>query len=120
MHKFSDGIQNKGIEGIGNKSYISIGYEEMITNNKLQDTYYAHILTLDATGENDVYTVSGLDASTLPTQISREYVGGEDVTNATYDEIYDATNNSIHTPLIIAVYSSHLDIMANRQIITRV
>jgi hypothetical protein len=63
--------------------------------------------------------VSGLDSSTLPCQISWEYVGGEDTTNAVdWPEIYDATNN-VHTPLIIAVYSSHLDIMANRQIITR-
>jgi hypothetical protein len=85
-----------------------------------QDTYYAHIFTLNASGENDVYTVSGLDASTLPSQISWEYIDGEDVTNATYDEIYDATNNTIHTPLIIAVYLSHLDVMANRLIITRV
>jgi hypothetical protein len=37
-----------------------------------------------------------------------------------YPMLYDATNNNIHTPLIIAVYSAHLDIMANRQIITRV
>ena len=35
IHKFSNGIQNKRI---GNKNYISIGYEEMIINknNKLQ------------------------------------------------------------------------------------
>jgi hypothetical protein len=82
-----------------------------------QDTYYAHILSLNATGENDVYTVSGLDASSLPTQISWEYVGaslptqiswkyvgGEDTTNATNTSIY-GTDNTIHTPLIIAVYS---------------
>ncbi len=65
--------------------------------------------------------MSGLDASTLPCQISWEYVGGDDATNATdWPEIYNATNNNIHTPLIIAVYSAHLDIVANRQIITRV
>ena len=45
-------------------------------------------------------------------------VGGEDVTSATNTSIY-GTDNTIHTPLIIAVYSAHLDIMANRQIITR-
>ena len=95
------------------------GFHEGLTGlSAFQDTYYAHILTLNASGENDVYTVSGLDASTLPTQISWEYVGGEDTTLATYDNIYSA-NNNVHTPLIIAVYSSHLDIMANRQIITR-
>ena len=97
------------------------GFHEGLTSlAAFQETYYAHILTLNVPGENDVYTVSGLDASTLPTQISWEYVGGEDVTNATWDEVYDATLNTIHTPVIIAVYSSHLDVMANRQIITRV
>ena len=92
------------------------GFHEGLTGlPAFQDTYYAHILTLNATGENDIYTVSGLDSSTLPCQISWEYVGGEDVTNATNTSIYGVD----HTPLIIAVYSSHLDIMANRQIITR-
>ena len=95
------------------------GFHEGLTGlAAFQDTYYAHILTLNATGENDIYTVSGLDSSTLPCQISWEYVGGEDATSATFNDIY-GTNNTIHTPLIIAVYSSHLDIMANRQIITR-
>jgi hypothetical protein len=38
IHKFRNGIQNKGI---GNKNYISIGDEEMIINknNKLQFSY---------------------------------------------------------------------------------
>jgi len=38
IHKFRDGIQNKGI---GNKRYISIGYHEIIINknNKLQFDY---------------------------------------------------------------------------------
>ncbi len=96
------------------------GFHEGLTGlPAFQDTYYAHILSLNVSGENDIYTVSGLDASTLPTQISWEYVGGEDTTNATNTSIY-GTDNTTHTPLIIAVYSSHLDIMANRQIITRV
>jgi len=96
------------------------GFHEGLTGlPAFQDTYYAHILTLNVTGENDIYTISGLDASTLPTQISWEYVGGEDATNSTYTDIY-GTDNTIHTPLIIAVHSAHLDIMANRQIITRV
>jgi hypothetical protein len=95
------------------------GFHEGLTGlPAFQDTYYAHILTLNATGENDIYTISGLDSSTLPCQISWEYVGGEDTTNATFTDIY-GTGNTIHTPLIIAVYSAHLDIMANRQIITR-
>jgi hypothetical protein len=96
------------------------GFHEGLTGIPVfQDTYYAQILSLNAAGENDIYTVSGLDASTLPTQISWEYVGCEDVTNATNTSIY-GTDNTIHTPLIRAVHSAHLDIMANRQFITRV
>jgi len=95
------------------------GFHEGLTGlAAFQDTYYAHILTLNATGENDIYTVSGLDSSTLSCQISWEYTGGEDATSAANTSIY-GTDNTIHTPLIIAVYSAHLDIMANRQIITR-
>ncbi len=96
------------------------GFHEGLTGlPAFQDTYYAHILSLNASGENDIFTISGLDSSTQSTQLSWEYIGGEDVTNATNTIIY-GTDNTIHTPLIIAVYSSHLDIMANRQIITRV
>ena len=51
--------------------------------------------------------------STVSANAGQEYI------NATNTSIY-GTDNTIHTPLIIAVYSSHLDIMANRQIITRV
>ena len=43
------------------------GFHEGLTGiPAFQDTYYAHILSLNATRENDIYTVSGLDASTLP------------------------------------------------------
>jgi hypothetical protein len=85
-----------------------------------RDTYYAHVHALNVTGETDtVYTVSGLDASETPVQIVWEYQGGDDVTNAVFPEICQAGVNTKHTPMIIAVHSSHLDIMANRNIITK-
>ena len=85
-----------------------------------RDTYYAHVHALNVTGETDtVYTVSGLDASETPVQIVWEYQGGDAVNNATFPEIYLAGSNTKHTPMIIAVHSSHLDIMANRNIITK-
>ena len=85
-----------------------------------KDTYYAHVHALNVTGETDtVYTVSGLDASETPVQIVWEYQGGDDETNAVFPEIYQAGVNTKHTPMIIAVHSSHLDIMANRNIITK-
>ncbi len=44
------------------------GLHERLTGiPAFHDTYYVHILTLNASGENDLYTVSGLDVSTLPT-----------------------------------------------------
>jgi hypothetical protein len=52
-------------------------------------------------------------------QIVWEYQGGETVTGAVFPEIYQAEVNTKHTPMIIAVHSSHLDIMANRNIITK-
>ncbi len=42
------------------------------------------------------------------------------MTNATNINIYGADNTIHNTPLIIAVYSAHLDVMANKKIITRV
>jgi len=110
--------------GIGNVYFNYETIPEQFSNvlrafNTQNDTLGGFHEGLNVTGENDIFTISGLDASTLPTQISWEYIGGEDVTNATNNSIY-GTNNTIHTPLIIAVHSAHLDIMANRQIITRV
>jgi len=84
-----------------------------------QDTYYAHILSLNANAENDIYTVSGLDASETPVQVTWEYQGGEANTNATFADIYSAAYN-ICTPVIIAVYSSHLDVRAGRNITTMI
>ena len=84
-----------------------------------QDTYYAHILSLNANSENDIYSVSGLDASETPVQITWEYVGGDGVGNATFLDIYGAANN-ICTPVIIACYSSHLDVRSGRNITTMI
>jgi hypothetical protein len=63
---------------------LGVFHEGLTGPSAFQDTNYAHISTYNATGENDIYAVSGLDASTLPTQISCKYVGGEDATNETH------------------------------------
>jgi hypothetical protein len=60
-----------------------------------------------------------LDASETPVQIVWEYQGGEDVSSANFTEIYKTGENTKHTPMIIAIHSSHLDIMAYRNIITK-
>ena len=89
-------------------------YEGLDCLPKFQETYFAHILSFNAPSENDIYTISGLDATETPVQIAWEVTGGE----------LAATNsaaiggNGACTPVIIAVYSSHLDIRAGRNITT--
>ncbi len=92
---------------------------QQIKNNLI---FLAHDLLVSKKIDDSLYRKIQLltySKTTEKTQISWEYVGGEDVTNCSWDEIYDSSVNTIHTPLIIAVCSAHLDIMANRQIITR-
>ena len=89
-------------------------YEGLDSLAKFQDTYYAHVLSLNAPSENDIYTVSGLNSSETPVQIAWEVTGGDDGTN-NKDAI---GGNGACTPVIIAVYSSHLDIRAGRNITT--
>ena len=89
-------------------------YEGLDCLPKFQDTYFAHILSLNAPGENDIYTVSGLNSSETPVQISWEVTGGDLATN-NKDAI---GGGGACTPVIIACYSSHLDIRAGRNITT--
>ena len=89
-------------------------YEGLDSLAKFQDTYYAHVLSLNAPSENDIYTVSGLNSSETPVQIAWEVTGGDDGTN-NKDAI---GGNGACIPVIIAVYSSHLDIRAGRNITT--
>ena len=84
-----------------------------------KDTYYAHVHPLNVTGENDIFTVSGLDASETPVQIVWEYQGGEDVTSANFTEIYKTGDSTKHTPMIMAIHLSHLDITTYCNIITK-
>ena len=81
--------------------------------------YFGTILSLQAVGENDLYTISGLDSSQQPVSIALEVTGGENVDSAS-----DANQNTsvykkddLATPVIIAAYSSHLDVTVGRNVV---
>jgi len=76
--------------------------------------YFAHILRLSAQTDNDVYTISGVNCAENSIDIQWETFGGEAVAN------YDTRllpNNGNCVPLLIACYTSRIDISANRNIV---
>ena len=86
-----------------------------------QSQFYAHILSLNVTNEHDMYTVSGLNCSATPISIAWE-VTGAPATNidkqATSNGNIWATGATGATPLMIACYTSRLEVSAGRQILT--
>lgn len=93
------------------------------------ETTFGHVISFQATGETDMYTISGLDSSMQPLSIAWEVQGG--------DTVADISNNAIAgiksgqkiindgnvfqsgdscLPVVIAAYSSHLEVTAGRNI----
>jgi len=85
-----------------------------------QDQFYAHILSLNVSGEKDLYTVSGLNSSEIPISIGWEVVGGDALDNLDIgaNGIFADTATTSCIPLLFACYSSHLEISAGRKVIT--
>ena len=88
-----------------------------------QSQFYAHILSLNVTNEHDMYTVSGLNCSATPISIAWE-VSGTSAAPANIDAQATSngniwkTGNTSATPVMIACYTSRLEISAGRQILT--
>ena len=88
-----------------------------------QSQFYAHILSLNVTNEHDMYTVSGLNCSATPISIAWEVQGTSaapaniDKQAASNGNIWQ-TGNTNATPVMIACYTSRLEISAGRQILT--
>jgi hypothetical protein len=84
-----------------NKSMIKSGYNwvEQVKNNVDQE---------------DIYTVSGLNSSQQPVSIEWLYNGGETVTADSNNVTVYSTGDCI--PVVVACYSSHIDITANRNV----
>jgi hypothetical protein len=45
------------------------------------ETYFGHMISFQATGETDMYTISGLDSSQQPLSIAWEIIGGDTVSD---------------------------------------
>ncbi len=88
-----------------------------------QSQFYAHILSLNVTNEHDMYTVSGLNCSATPISIAWEVTG---TTSAPVNIDKQATSNGniwstdkySATPIMIACYTSRLEVSAGRNIQT--
>jgi hypothetical protein len=88
-----------------------------------QSQFYAHILFLNVTNEHDMYTFSGLICSATPISIAWEVQGTSaapaniDAQSTSNGNIWK-TSNTHTTPVMIACYTSRLEISAGRQILT--
>ena len=89
-----------------------------------RDTYYTHVHALNVTGETDtVYTVSGLDCSANLILIAWEVTGTSSAPanidkQATSNGNIWANNAYSATPIMIACYTSRLEVSAGRNIQT--
>jgi len=91
-------------------------YKGCCSLNHFRSQFFAHILKLSAQTENDAYTVSGVNCMENSLDITWETTGGDpDMTNP--DTRLLPAGNTGAIPVIIACYSSHIDISANRNIV---
>ena len=92
------------------------------------ETNFGHMISFQATGETDMYTISGLDSSQQPLSIAWEIIGGDTVSDGSAglagiksgqkilnDGLVFQKSDSC-LPVVIAAYSSHLEITAGRNI----
>jgi hypothetical protein len=89
-----------------------------------QTQFYAHVLSLNVTNEHDMYTVSGLNCSATPMSIAWE-VTSTSTAPANIDQQATSNGNiwrtgaaNSATPIMIACYTSRLEVSAGRQILT--
>jgi len=89
-----------------------------------QTQFYSHILSLNVTTEHDVYTVSGLNCSATPISIAWEVTGSGSGSTANVERQATsngniwATSNYNSTPVMIACYTSRLEVSVGRNILT--
>jgi hypothetical protein len=123
-------MYNSMLKGFNMKNDLLGGTSPYIRHyGDFMETAFGHVISFQATGENDMYTISGLDSSQQPLSIAWEVQGG--------DPVADISNNAILgiksgqkiindgvvcqlgdscLPVIVAAYSSHLEITAGRNI----
>ena len=99
-------------------------YPGILSLYHYQNQFYSHILSLNVTTEHDMYTVSGLNCSATPISIAWEVSGSSSAANfenqaTSNGNIWKSgTSNQNATPIMIAAYTSRMEISAGRNIIT--
>ena len=99
-------------------------YPGILSLAHYQSQFYAHILSLNVTTEHEMYTVSGLNCSATPISIAWEVTGSANCANfesqgtSNGNLFKTGSNNQNATPVLIACYTSHLEVSAGRNIIT--
>jgi hypothetical protein len=87
-----------------------------------QSQFYSHVLSLNVTTEHDMYTVSGLNCSATPISVAWEVQGSSSAGNveaqATSNGNIWKTGAANATPVMIACYTSRLEVAAGMNILT--
>ena len=88
-------------------------YPGIASLQHFMDTFYGDVISLNVSGEsNDIYSVSGINASQGPINIEW-YVNAQQIAR---DGRLIQNNGDTCIPYLIAGYSSHINIRGNRQI----
>jgi hypothetical protein len=91
-------------------------YKGCCSLNHFKTQFYAHILKLNAQTDTDAYTVSGVNCSENSIDLTWETTGSDPLITNPDTRLLPAGNSGC-VPVLIAAYSSHLDINANRNIV---
>jgi hypothetical protein len=106
---------NQVLKAFGQKNDVLGGLYPGLKNlADFQTCFYGHILSLQDVDQQDIYTVSGMNASQQPISIEWVYTGGETVNTDSNNVVAYSSGDCL--PVIIACYSSHIDITAGRNI----
>ena len=98
-------------------------YPGILSLAHYQTQFYSHILSLNVTSEHEMYTVSGLNCSATPIAIQWETTAGASTSadnverQATSNGNIWATGSLNSTPVLIACYTSRLEVSSGRNII---
>jgi hypothetical protein len=122
-------MYNSVLKGFNMKNDLLGGTSPYIRHySDFIETTFGHFISFQATGETDMYTISGLDSSQQPLSIAWEVVGGDPVSDGTTGLAGMKSGQKISNdgtvcqsgdsclPVVIAAYSSHLEVTAGRNI----
>jgi len=122
-------MYNSVLKGFNMKNDLLGGTSPYIRHySDFIETTFGHLISFQATGETDMYTISGLDSSQQPLSIAWEVVGGDPVSDGTTGLVGIKSGQKILNdgtvcqsgdsclPVIIAAYSSHLEVTAGRNV----